>query len=61
MQIDQGIVPAPATSRSGDFVFASSVYPVDDGGALVEPNAISPYVGESAVAAQTRRILEVLS
>ncbi len=58
--IDQGILPAPATRRSGDFVFVSSIYPVDDSGALVEPDAISPYVGESAVAAQSRRILELL-
>ena len=56
----QGILPAPDSRRAGDFVFVSSIYPVDDSGHLVHPDSIGPYVGESAMAVQSRRVLEVL-
>ncbi len=56
----QGILPAPAHRRSGDFVFVSSIYPVDASGEVARANSISPYVGESEMGAQTRRVLEVL-
>ena len=55
------IQPAPATRRAGDFVFVSSLYPVDDGGSIVTSHSISPYVGESRMGAQTRRVLEQLA
>lgn len=56
----QAILPAPAHRRAGDFVFVSSLYPVDDSGALVRSGSSSPYVGESETAAQTRRVLAQL-
>ncbi len=56
----QGIVPAPDSRRAGDFIFISSIYPVDDTGQLVQPDSLSPYVGQSAMEAQSRRVLELL-
>ncbi len=55
------IQPAPATRRAGDFVFVSSLYPVDEKGAVTTRDSISPYVGESRMGAQTQRVLEQLS
>lgn len=56
----QGILPAPAHRSSGDFVFVSSIYPVDAAGGVVRADSISPYVGESEMGAQSRRVLEQL-
>jgi enamine deaminase RidA (YjgF/YER057c/UK114 family) len=58
--LSQGILPAPAHRRAGDFVFVSSLYPVDDSGAVVRSDATSPYLGESEMSAQSRRVLELL-
>lgn len=54
------ILPAPAHRRAGDFVFVSSLYPVDDSGEIVRAESISPYLGQSDMAAQSRRVLEQL-
>jgi enamine deaminase RidA (YjgF/YER057c/UK114 family) len=54
------ILPAPAHRRAGDFVFISSLYPVDDSGEVVGSTSASPYVGESEMAAQTRDVCEGL-
>ncbi|HKG04489.1 MAG TPA: RidA family protein [Conexibacter sp.] len=56
----QGILPAPGWRRAGDFVFVSSIHPLA-GGALARPAAVSPWVGASAVAAQTDAALAALS
>jgi len=56
----QGIVPAPDSRQAGDFIFISSIYPVDDSGHLVHSDSMGPYIGESAMAAQSRQVLEVL-
>ena len=56
----QGILPAPDSRRAGDFIWISSIYPIDDSGQLVQTDAISPYVGQSAMEVQSRRVLEVL-
>ena len=56
----QGILPAPDSRRAGDFIWVSSIYPIDDKGQLVQPDSISPYVGQSAMEAQSRRALELL-
>jgi 2-iminobutanoate/2-iminopropanoate deaminase len=56
----QGILPAPAWRRSGDFVFVSSLYPVDGEGRAVHTPSTSPYRGESEMGAQTRTVVEAL-
>jgi enamine deaminase RidA (YjgF/YER057c/UK114 family) len=54
------IVPGPAHRRAGDFIFVSSLYPVDDAGQIARADSTSPYLGESEMAAQSRRVLEQL-
>ena len=56
----QGILPAPSARRGGDFVLVSSIYPVDDSGAVVSSDSISPYLGTSEMEAQSRRVLGLL-
>jgi enamine deaminase RidA (YjgF/YER057c/UK114 family) len=56
----QEILPAPTHRQAGDFIFVSSLYPVDDSGALVRADSISPHLGESEMGAQSRRVLELL-
>ena len=58
--VGQTILPAPAARQGGDFVFATSLYPVDDSGAVVRADSISPHLGESEMGAQTRRVLTLL-
>ena len=59
--VTQGILPAPAHRRAGDFVFVSSLYPVDRTGEVVRADSSSPYLGESEMGAQSRCVLERLS
>lgn len=54
----QGVLPAPPFRRSGDYVFVSSIYPVDETGQVLR--AAAPSVGESDAAGQTRHVLETL-
>jgi enamine deaminase RidA (YjgF/YER057c/UK114 family) len=56
----QSLLPGPASRVAGDFVFVSSIHPVDQDGLLVRSSSPSPYVGESEVAAQTRSVLDSL-
>jgi enamine deaminase RidA (YjgF/YER057c/UK114 family) len=56
----QGILPAPAWRRAGDFVLVSSIHPVDGAGNVVHTTSVSPWLGESEIGAQTRRVLETL-
>ena len=56
----QGVLPAPNSHRAGDYIFVSSIFPLDDDGNVVQPRSISPYVGESVIGAQTRACLERL-
>jgi 2-iminobutanoate/2-iminopropanoate deaminase len=55
-----GLLPAPAHRRAGDFIFVSSLFPVDQAGELVRAGSSNPFAGESDMAAQTRRVLEQL-
>ncbi len=55
-----GVLPAPSSRRAGDFVFVSSIFPLDEDGNVVRAKSVSPYVGESDVGAQTRACLERL-
>ena len=54
------VLPAPAYRRADDYIFVSSIYPLDNTGNVVHAQAISPYVGESEIAVQTRSVLETL-
>lgn len=51
------VLPGPRSSSSGGLLFVSSIYPIDDTGTVVASDAVSPFVGESTVAAQTRAVL----
>lgn len=55
----QGILPAPAARRAGDFVFASSIHPLRNGG-LARPYAVSPWVGVAAAEVQADAALAAL-
>ena len=56
----QGIFPAPLVSRQGDFLFLTTIYPLDEPGRLVRSGALSPYAGDAKIATQTRTIVERL-
>ncbi len=56
----QDVLPAPVLQRAGDFIFVSSIFPLDSQGNVVHSRSISPYIGEAEVAAQTRSCLEIL-
>jgi len=51
-------LPAPATRRAGDYVFVSSIHPIDERGDVVRGDRA--YVGESEVERQSRRVLDEL-
>ena len=57
----RNILPAPRFTCQGHFVFVSTIYPVAEDGHVVKSDAISPFVGESEIGAQTRAILDTLS
>ncbi|HXJ83688.1 MAG TPA: Rid family hydrolase [Candidatus Methylomirabilis sp.] len=54
------VLPAPRFAREGDFLHISTIYPIDATGKVVHTNAVSPFVGEAEIAAQTRAVLETL-
>ena len=54
------LLPAPRSNRQGDYIWVSTIYPIDADGAVVHADLPSPYVGESEVAAQTRAVCEAL-
>ena len=54
------VLPAPHFNRQGDYIWVSTIYPLDADGAVVHADAPSPYVGESEVASQTRAVCEAL-
>ena len=54
------VLPAPRFARQGDFIYVSTIYPLTTEGEVIHTQAVSPYVGEAEVAAQTRAILETL-
>ena len=57
----QDIFPAAPVARQGDFLFVSTIYPLDGDGQVIRADAVSPHVGESDVAAQTRAVLNNLN
>jgi 2-iminobutanoate/2-iminopropanoate deaminase len=54
-------LPASATNMAGEFLFISTIYPIDDSGAPVTSSAISEFVGPSLVEAQSRAVLDELT
>lgn len=54
------LLPAPRWRRAGDLVYVTSIHPVGSDGSLVRSAAPTPWVGESAMGAQTRAVLESL-
>ena len=54
------VLPAPRSNRQGDFIYVSTIYPIDAEGNVVHTDAISPYVGEAEIATQTRAVLDTM-
>jgi 2-iminobutanoate/2-iminopropanoate deaminase len=52
--------PAPRAVRAGDYVFTSSIYPVDNAGHAVMTDERLGEAGPSLIAAQTRHCFEAL-
>jgi enamine deaminase RidA (YjgF/YER057c/UK114 family) len=58
--LPMNVLPAPRSNRQGDYIWVSTIYPLDADGGVVHADAPSPFVGESEVAAQTRAVCEGL-
>ena len=58
--LPMNVLPAPRFNRQGDYIWVSTIYPIDADGAVVHADALSPYAGEAEVAAQTRAVCEGL-
>ena len=54
------VLPAPRSNRQGDYIWVSTIYPLDADGGVVQAESPSPFVGESEVAAQARAVCEGL-
>jgi len=52
--------PAPRAVRAGDYVFTSSIYPIDDAGHAIGVDEQLGEAGPSRIEAQTRRCLDTL-
>lgn len=53
-------VPAPAAVRAGDYLFTSSIYPVDATGHAITVDELLGEVGPTLISVQTRDCLETL-
>ncbi len=53
-------LPFPRAVRVGDYVYTSSIYPMDDDGRLIETKPWLGSAGPSPIAVQTRHCLSVL-
>jgi enamine deaminase RidA (YjgF/YER057c/UK114 family) len=53
-------VPAPSTVRAGDYIFTSSIYPIDKSGHAITTDESLGEAGPSLIAAQSRHCLEQL-
>src|SRR5262245_23358943 len=54
------VVPVPRAVRAGDYIFTSSVYPVDESGRIVGLDAAQDEVRPSLMEIQARHCLESL-
>jgi enamine deaminase RidA (YjgF/YER057c/UK114 family) len=52
--------PAPQSVRAGDFIYTSSIYPIDEAGHAVAVDELLGETGPALVAVQTRHCLESL-
>lgn len=52
--------PAPKAARVGDYIFTSSIYPIDAAGHAVGPEEWLGEAGPSAIEVQTRHCLDTL-
>ena len=50
-------VPAPCAVRAGDYVFTSSIYPIDKSGHAITVDALLGRTGPTLIAVQTRHCL----
>ena len=53
-------VPAPSSVRAGDYIFTSSIYPIDKSGHAVTTDESLGEAGPTLIAEQTRHCLEQL-
>lgn len=58
---EAAFAPVPNAARAGDYVFTSSIYPIDESGHAVGVDELLGEAGPSLIAAQTRACLETLS
>lgn len=61
MSLPMNVLPAPRWTRQGDFIYVSTLFPVDADGNVVRSDSISPHVGESEVGAQTKAVCSALA
>ena len=61
MSLPMNVLPAPRWTRQGDFIYVSTLFPVDADGNVVRSDSISPHVGESEVGAQTKAVCNALA
>ncbi len=54
------VLSGPRYNRQGDYVWISTLYPIDEAGNVIHTTSPSPYLGESEMAAQTRAVCEAL-
>src|SRR5262249_47807395 len=54
------LVPVPRAVRAGDYVFTSSIYPIDDSGRVVATDVSHDEVNPSLMEVQARHCLETL-
>jgi enamine deaminase RidA (YjgF/YER057c/UK114 family) len=57
----QSFTPVPNSVRAGDYVFTSSIYPLDDSGRAVRPDGDFGVSGLSTIEAQSRRCFDLLA
>ena len=55
------VLPGLRANSSGELLFVSSIYPIDDAGQVIGSDAVSPFVGRSPVEVQTRAVLDELA
>src|SRR5579872_6521018 len=53
-------LPAPRAVRAGDYIFTSSIYPIDKSGHAITVDALLGRTGPTLIAVQTRHCLETL-
>ena len=60
MPLPLNVLPAPRWTRQDDLIYVSTLFPIDSDGNVVRSASISPHIGDSEVAAQTRALCAAL-